>query len=391
MGDAGSPEAPRRVMIVTGSRADFGLLVPVIRAVMEHPSLEAQVVAAGSHLISPAETFRDVKKLFAVTDSIPMQIAGRTTRLDDAEATGRGIARFTRTLAAHRPHWVVVLGDRIETFAAASAASIAGIAVAHLHGGDRAEGVADEAMRHAISKLAHLHLPATPTSADRLVRMGEHEASVRCIGSPAGDAIGSIEAMDDASASELGDPAALLLMHPIGRHPEEEEHTTAIALDAVRQELGDGKAVLALDPNHDPGRQGVKRALDLAAEADPARVVRRSHLPRERFVALLKRLASRDGVMVGNSSAALIEAAIVGLPAVNIGPRQAGREKPSNVVDANGENPEAVVAAWRSALALDRAAITHPYGDGRAGERAAAALTAVDPTATALLRKRNAY
>ncbi len=390
-GETPHATAPRRVMIVTGSRADFGLLVPVIEAVREHPALELQVVAAGSHLISPAETFRDVKKLFEVTDSIPMQIAGRTTRLDDAEATGRGIARFTRTLAAHRPHWVVVLGDRIEAFAAASAASIAGIAVAHLHGGDRAEGIADEAMRHAITKLAHLHLPATPASAERLVRMGEAEASVRCVGSPAVDAIGAIEPMDDAAGGALGDPAALMLMHPVGRHPEEEEHAAATALEAVRGELGPNHTILALDPNHDPGRQGIKRALDLAAEADPEAVVRRSHMPREQFVALLKRLARRGGAMFGNSSAALIEAAVVGLPAVNIGPRQAGRESPGNVVDAAAEHRDAIAAAWRSACTLDRSAIVHPYGDGTAGRRAADALATIDPTATTLLRKQNAY
>ena len=390
-GESATPNAPRRVMVVTGSRADFGLLVPVIRAVTEHPGLEAQVVAAGSHLISPAETFRDVKKHFPITDSVPMQIAGRTTRLDDAEATGRGIARFTRTLAAHRPHWVVVLGDRIEAFAAASAASIAGIAVAHLHGGDRAEGIADEAMRHAISKLAHLHLPATPTSAERLVRMGELESTVHCVGSPAVDAIGAIDPMDDAAAAALGDPAVLLLMHPIGRHPEEEEHATAIALEAIRREIGGDSAILALDPNHDPGRQGVKRALDLAAEADPAAVVRRSHMPREQFVSLLKRLALRGGLIVGNSSAALIEAAVVGLPAVNIGPRQAGRETPNSVVTATAENTDAVRAAWRSAIALDRSTITHPYGDGTAGPRAASALASIDPTSAGLLRKHNCY
>ncbi|MEN0019640.1 MAG: UDP-N-acetylglucosamine 2-epimerase, partial [Planctomycetota bacterium] len=136
---------PARIMVVTGTRAEFGLLTPVMRAVEAHPALQLQVVAAGSHLVPPALTFRDVKAVFDVVDSVPMQRPGHGTRLDDAEAVGRGMARFARTLAGHEPDWVVVLGDRIEAFAAASAASLAGVAVAHIHGGDRAEGIADEA------------------------------------------------------------------------------------------------------------------------------------------------------------------------------------------------------------------------------------------------------
>jgi hypothetical protein len=159
-----NPEPARRtrVAIVTGSRAEFGLLVPVMHAVQARPELELQVIAAGSHLIQPALTLRDVKALFPIIDSVPMQIAGRVGRAEDAQALGTGISRFARVYAAHAPDWIVVLGDRIEAFAAASAASIGGYLLAHIHGGDRAEGVADEAMRHAITKLANLHFPQRP-------------------------------------------------------------------------------------------------------------------------------------------------------------------------------------------------------------------------------------
>src|SRR5205814_7191599 len=113
-------------------------------------------------------------------------------------ATGRGIAGFARVFEEIRPDWVVVLGDRIEAFAAASAASIGGWALAHIHGGDRAEGIADEAMRHAITKLAHLHLAATPQSGERIARMGERPAHVHVVGSPALDELGSIPALPEA-------------------------------------------------------------------------------------------------------------------------------------------------------------------------------------------------
>jgi UDP-hydrolysing UDP-N-acetyl-D-glucosamine 2-epimerase len=370
-------ERPRRVLVVTGSRADFGLLSPVMRAIDAHPELELRVVAAGSHLLPPAQTFREVKAAFVVADVVPMQAAGKRTRLDDAEAAGRGISRFARSFAHLEPDWVLVLGDRIEAFAAASAASIAGIGLAHVHGGDRAEGVADEAMRHAITKLAHLHLAATPASAERITRMGERPEHVHVVGSPAIDDLGAIEPLDDETFVELGSPTVCFLMHPIGRTLEHEEHAAAGALEALQAER-----VLAIAPNHDPGRTGIERAIKSAG----VRCV--EHLARPRFVALLKRLATTGGLIVGNSSAALIEAAALRLPAVDIGSRQAGRERPPSVVHADEHD---VADAIVRARAIDRAALTHPYSDAGAGTRIAALLASVDPHDAGLIRKRNAY
>lgn len=371
----------RRVAIVTGTRAEFGLLRPVMHAVRDHPELELLVIAAGSHLISPAETYRDVKAEFLahIADAIPMQVAGRTGRLEDAEALGLGVSRFARSLGRLAPDWVVVLGDRIEAFAAASAAGVAGFALAHIHGGDRAEGVADEAMRHAITKLAHLHLAATEQSAERLRRMGERPDLVFVVGSPAIDGLDSIPALPEADYRELGAPDTVLLLHPVGRDAPREQEVAASALTALR-----GRRVVALYPNHDPGREGTLRAL---TDASGLRLV--THLPRDRFIGLLKRLAE-TGVLVGNSSAALIEAAALRLPAVDIGPRQAGRERAANTVHAE-ETPEAIARALDEALRIDRAAIAHPYGDGRAGAAIAARLAGIDPREPGLLRKRCVY
>ncbi len=376
----------KRILVVTGSRADFGLLVPVMREIETKPGLELLVVAAGSHLVTPALTYRDVKKLFPVADAAIMQRPGRTSRLDDAEATGQGVHRFARIYRRLQPTWVVVLGDRIEAFAAAAAAAIAGIPVAHIHGGDRAEGVADESLRHATTKLAHMHLAATPASAQRIVRMGERPESVHIVGSPAVDGLERVEAMSDERAREFGDPDALLLLHPIGRPAEHEEATASGVLEALEAA---GRRVLAMDPNLDPGRDGIMRALESAPEAT---VVHRSaHMERPLFLALLRRLALTDGLIIGNSSAALIEAAALRLPAVNIGARQAGRDRPSNVVDAPSETPHEVQQAIQLAMAIDREAITHPYGDGKSAVRIADLLAQTPDTTDRLLRKRNAY
>lgn len=370
----------RKIAIVTGTRAEFGLLKPVMYAVAKRADLELMVIAAGSHLVQPALTYREIKQEFHVIDSIPMQTVGRVGRWADVESVGKGIGRFGRSFERLRPDIVVVLGDRIEAFAAASAACIGGVPIAHIHGGDLAEGVADEAMRHAITKLAHIHFPATETSAARIGRMGEPTKSIHVAGSPAIDGLDSFDAMNDEDAQALGDPQAVFMMHPIGRPDEQEEAVAAAALEAI----GD-RRTLCLLPNLDPGRSGIVRAIDSACEAD--HMTKHDHLKREQFVSLLKRLASAGGVLVGNSSAGMIEAGALGVPVVNIGSRQSGRERGTNVVDAEGENAGAIAAAIDKALKLDRASFTHPFGDGDAGPRIAEALAGLNLADPALLRK----
>lgn len=384
----GPPDPPvkgvRRIAVVTGTRAEFGLLEPVMRAVLARPDQQLAVIPCGAHLISPAITYREVKAAFGphIADVVPMQVAGRSGRWADVEALGRGVARFGRAFERLSPDWVVVLGDRVEPFAAASAASVGGLAVAHIHGGDRAEGVADEAMRHAITKLAHLHLAATGQSRERIVRMGERPEHVIVTGSPAIDALGAINPIEDAALRELGlssVPTVLFLMHPVGRPAEVEEAGAAGVLEGLR-----GERILALHPNFDPGREGIVRAVEGAG------VLALGHLPRPAFVGLLKRMAAARGVLVGNSSAGLIEGAALGVPVLDIGPRQAGRERCANVVHTDAERAEPVAAALRRAREAPASA-AHPYGDGHAGERIAEALARVNPHDPALLRKRCAY
>ncbi len=374
------PQRPRRVAIVTGSRADFGLLEPVIEACRERPLLEPLVIAAGSHLVGPTLTYREVAARFEVIDKVPMQVAGRTGRAADVEALGRGIQRLGRVLEFHQPDWTVVLGDRIEAMAAATAASVGGFALAHIHGGDRAEGVADEAMRHAITKLAHLHLAASEHSAERIRRMGEPPETVHLVGSPALDGLDAIEAMEDEPFEELGSPELLVLMHPIGRTNEAEEAIMSGVLAACA-----GRRALALMPNFDAGRVGIVRAIE--AWGGPHRY----HLARPQFIALLKRLARDGGVLVGNSSAALIEASALRLPSADIGPRQGGRETAGNVLHAQSESAEEIRATIERAGGIDRDTIADSFGDGHAGARIASILERVDPGAPGFTRKRCVY
>lgn len=375
----------RRVAIVTGTRAEFGLLRPVMHAVHRHPHLELAVIAAGSHLVSPASTFREVKADFNIADTVPMQIAGRVGRDEDVESVARGIARFGRAFTRLRPDWIVVLGDRIEAFAAATAGSIGGFAVAHVHGGDRAEGIADEAMRHAITKLAHVHLAATAQSAQRIASMGERPEFIRVVGSPAIDGLDRIEPMSDAVFAEHDKPDTIFLMHPVGRPDEIEEAAAGQVLAACGQ-----RRVFALEPNLDPGRTGILRAL-AEAMGDSKILAARPHMARPTLLSLMKRLARDRGIMIGNSSAGLIEAAAMGLMCVNVGHRQSGRERSANVIDVEHEEEGQVAAGIRRALSLAGEPIKHPYGDGHAGERCAAVLAEINPYDPRVMRKRCTY
>lgn len=380
--------APRRVMVVTGSRAEFGLLEPVMHAIAGHRALSLGVVVAGSHLVGPALTWRDVEAAgFEIAARVPMQGAGVSGRLADAESVGRGISGLAGVYSAARPEWVVVLGDRIEAFAAAAAASIAGIAVAHLHGGDRAEGIADEALRHAITKLAHLHLAATDESRQRLVRLGESERFVHVVGSPAMDGLAGVAVMDEASARGLGDPLVVLLLHPSGLDEERERRTARCAVAACAAHAGTRVVVMA--PNLDAGREAVLEELRDACAARGWRFL--EHLPRSGFVGLLKRVASLGGALVGNSSAGLIEAPALGLASVDIGPRQAGRERPASVTHCEGWDESDVGQALTRASQIRPDPSAHPYGDGRVGARVAELLAAVDPHDPAMVRKRCTY
>lgn len=373
-----------KVMVVTGTRAEFGILRPVMHAIHAHPALELYVVAAGSHLVQPAVTFREVKAEFAIADSIPMQTAGKVGRLHDVESLGKGIARFGRSYDMNSPNMVVVLGDRIEAFAAASAASVGGVLLAHIHGGDRAEGVADEAMRHAITKLAHVHFPATNASAKRIVKMGEDAAQVHVVGSPAIDGLDAINPLGDGAYAELGSPEIVVLIHPIGREDEQESE----AMRAVLESVSD-KRVLVLHPNLDPGRRGIMEAIESA----PIDVQVREGLARDVFVGLLKRVGTSGGALVGNSSAGLIEAAAIGCPSVDIGERQAGRERCEGWSEHAEESVDSIQSALARVLDPETERAEHPYGDGASGpriaERIAGVLSAGEPAR--MLRKRCAY
>jgi UDP-hydrolysing UDP-N-acetyl-D-glucosamine 2-epimerase len=354
------------IAVVTGSRAESGLLLSTMRAIAAHRKLDLRVIVAGSHLVQGS--WRDLKSAeFGIDARVPMQVRGQAGRSADTAALGRGVTGLGKAFDRIGPGLVLVLGDRIEVLAAATSATAGGYRLAHIHGGDRAEGLADEAIRHAVSKLAHLHFPATAQSRKRLIRMGEPPARVFNTGSPAVDGLDAVEPAPDA-------PELIVMQHPVGASESTEAKWMRATLAATKS-----CDRLVMMPNLDPGGVGIRRAIN-HANVKPI-----EHLPRERFLSLLKGARA----IVGNSSAGLIEAAALRVPCVNIGTRQNGREKPRNVIDC-GYGKDPVARSINKALRLDLRRMRHPYGDGRTGQRIADRLARLDPQAVPL-RKLNTY
>lgn len=390
----------RRICVCTGTRSEYGILRPVMRAISRQRGLTLQVVAAGMHL-SPefGHTIDDIiADGFAVNTRVEM-LPRKDTRAAMAESVGRGIIGFTSAFERLKSDVVVVLGDRTEAFAAATAAVLSGRILAHIHGGDRAEGGYDDYMRHAITKLAHVHFAATKGAARRIERLGEPKSRIIVTGAPGLDEIRPAKLPSPAATKRaLGVPAGLPLVlcvqHSISTHPESaaaEITETLEALAAVHT------PTVVVYPNSDAGGRAIIKIIESfqrrhALDATDAAgwLIARKNLPRSEYLAVMK--AAR--VMVGNSSSGIIEAASFSLPVVNIGRRQAGRERSGNTVDIPPKRG-AILRAIRKIFSEESLLNRHRpaknvYGDGRASQRIAQALARlrVDP---AIYRKQITY
>lgn len=375
----------RRVCYISGTRADFGLMESALHAIAADPRLSLTVIVTGMHL-SPrhGETVAEIEAGgFEVAARVPVEFEDASGAAM-ARNIGKMLIGITDALRADRPDVVLLLGDRGEMLAGALAAIHLDIPIAHIHGGERS-GTVDEPIRHAISKLAHLHLVATQGARDRLIRMGERADCIRVVGAPGLDGLAQLAASDrealcEAAGLRADRPLALLVFHPVLSEAQRAAEQTRAIVDALAAEH---VQVLALMPNSDAGNRGVREAL-LAAQR-PGQLVVRTHLRRAEFVSWL---ACCD-VMVGNSSSGIIEAATFGTPVVNIGSRQRVRERNANVVDVECD-ASAVRTALRHALAAGHAELANIYGDGRAAQRIVEWLAEV-PLVPALMEKCNAY
>lgn len=358
----------RRVAIVTGTRAEYGALRSTCAAIAAHAKLELQIIAVGMHLLRKfGNTVRAIEADgFPIVARVPMQ-KGDDNAVDQARGLGKGVSGIAQALAEHDSDVVVVLGDRIEAMAGALAAVTTGRLLAHVHGGDIAAGDFDETLRHAITKLAHIHFPATRKAARRIIRLGEAGRRVHEVGAPGLDRLRELIAA--APPTTLRSDTALVVFHARGRAEEKEYRAMRNVLRAVADA---GLKRVIVYPNTDRGHTGVVRAIDEHRELGPAYAVQvfRS-LPRDDY---LRALLGAD-MLIGNSSSGLIEAPFAGTVSINVGERQAGRDPGGRSILHCAESlPALRDAIGRARMRRTRRGAKTIYGDGRAGERIARVL-----------------
>ena len=372
----------RRIGVVTGSRADFGLLQWILRDIDASSDLELLLFVTGAHLSEEfGRTVDEIRREgFQPIASVP-SLAGGDDSLAVARSIALGVSGLGQAMARDRPDILLLMADRYEIFAAATAAVALGIPIAHFSGGESTEGLFDDQLRHAISKMSHLHFPSMDFYRSRLLRMGEQPERVFAVGEPGLDhcrrtQLLEREALSDALGLDLSKPSALVTFHPVTLELDSTAGYVAELLRALDEEELADLQLLMTYPGADPSARVIVGAFEAFATHRPGAVLFKN-LGTQRYLSALRHAS----VMIGNSSSGLVEAPSFGLPVVNVGNRQRGRVRAANVIDVECRS-EAIVAGVRRALEPPfREALrglANPYGDGRTAERVLGALRSVD-------------
>jgi len=374
-------KAGRKICVVVNSRANYGRIKSVLKAVQAHPDLELQLIVGASALLYRFGNVRQIIETdgFTPTATVYTIVEGETPTTM-AKSTGMAIIELATLFENLKPDVVLTVADRFETIATAIAASYMNIAVAHTQGGE-VTGSIDESVRHAVTKLSHLHFPATPRAAQNVILMGESPATVHCLGCPSIDAIAHIDLTlpSDIFTRYLGVGAAIAAGEPylvVLQHPVTTEYGRG--LDQINETL---RAVTALDmqtvwlwPNVDAGSDDISKGLRMWRERyNPGKL----HYYRNFSVEDWARLIHNAACLIGNSSSALREGAFLGVPSVNVGTRQQGREHGPNVVHVGYDAGE-IESAARRQIAHGRYERSALFGDGFAGKRIADVLASVE-------------
>jgi len=389
----------RVVAVFTGNRAEYGLQFPILRAIDAHPGLDYRLIVSGAHLDPNfGRTLAEIEADgFQVHAQVKIDLDADTLHAT-AKAIGTGIVSMSEALDRIRPDLLVVYADRFEGFAAVIAGTQMSVPTAHVEGGDITEGGAlDDSVRHAMTKLAHLHFTTNAQATNRVLAMGEEPWRVHTVGFPAIDLIqdGNFAAPSDVAERlglDLSRPIVLFTQHSVTTEFDQAASQIAPALEALGELAENDVQVIATYPNNDAGGRRIIAALEAWAGEGRANVQLHRSLGRWLYhgVLALARDAALRIICVGNSSSGIKETPAFGCPTVNIGSRQDGRLRSSNVIDA-GYQAAAIKAAIRRAIedeafrARCRSA-DNPYGLGDAGRKIAEVLADV-PLDAKLLRK----
>jgi UDP-hydrolysing UDP-N-acetyl-D-glucosamine 2-epimerase len=373
--------ARRKICVISGTRAEYGLLYWLMKEIDSDPNLALQLVVTGAHVSTAFGNTVDVirKDGFRIDEQINIEV-GNDTATGVTRSMGLALIGMGQAFERLSPDLVLVLGDRYEILATTEAAMVARIPIAHIHGGEVTEGAMDDAMRHAITKLSHLHFVAAEDYRSRVIQLGEAPERVFNVGAPGLDCIERMDLMNQADLEiELGIPSGqaffLVTYHPetLGMiDPGEEVGEMLTALD----QFPDTKVVLT-GVNADPGHGAIARLLADYTSKNSDRVSLYQSLGQLRYLSAMKFAAA----VIGNSSSGIIEAPAMGVPTVNIGGRQSGRLRARSIIDC-GKHTNDISTAIRKALDPKfKESLRHmetPYGSGGASLKIKDHLKTVD-------------
>jgi len=361
----------RKICVVTGSRADYGLLRFVMQGIKENADLVLQVVATGMHL-SPTFglTYREIEADGFNIDAKVENLSSSDTPVGIAESMGKGLSGCAEAFSRLQPDLIVVLGDRFEIFAATAAALVAKIPVAHLHGGETTAGAFDEAFRHSITKMSHLHFVAAEEYRQRVIQLGEDSKNVFLVGGLGVDGVKNVNLLSkDELESSLGiksqSKSLLVTFHPVTLEDETSEAQMKELLSAL-SDLSDTTLIFTM-PNADTGGLAlIKMIKEFVSENTNSFVF--TSLGQQRY---LSSMAQVDAV-IGNSSSGLIEAPTFKKGSINIGDRQLGRLQANSVINCQPEKKaigEALARMYSSEFQRSLVKTINPYGEGGASAR----------------------
>ncbi len=362
-------KSKRRIAVTTGTRAEYGILRPVLKKIMASKKLELCLIVTGMHLSDKhGMTVNEIKKdNFEIAAKIKMIPEGNSTFFM-SKTLGEGIIQFSKIFKKLKPDINLVLGDRDESLASTIASYHMNIPNAHIHGGDKTKAGIDEYNRHAMTKMSNIHFAATKKSKERILKMGEKSKYVYVTGSPS---IDEIKMNQTTRKKELEKKynihftgnEILLLQHPVTTETEKTENDIQNILDAI---VKIGNTTIAIAPNSDTGNNIIFKYLKIYSKKYSF-IKTYSTLPRVDFLGMLKNC----GVLVGNSSSGMVEASCFKIPIVNIGIRQEGRERGENVFNVKNPNTNILQKTISNALKMDHVNFStlNSFGDGTASKK----------------------
>lgn len=361
-----------KVLVVTGSRAEYGLFLPLLKRLQTVQEYKLQIIATGMHL-SPefGLTYRQIEDDgFEIADKVEMLLSS-DTEVGIAKSIGLGVVGFADSLRRLRPDLMMVLGDRFESFAAVIAASIAKIPVVHIHGGELTEGLIDEAIRHSITKMSLFHFVATEEYRKRVIQLGEAPERVFNVGALAIDNIKELklltrQELEAALGIEITTSTVLTTFHPVTLENNSAAEQFQELL-AVFDSFPDLKVIFT-KPNADTNGRVIIELMDEYVSGNPGKAKAFTSLGQLKYLSAIK----YAGAVVGNSSSGLIEVPSFGRPTVNIGDRQRGRVQAESVLNCLPQK-DSIILALEKALSPDFQAlcrkVQNPYGNGNTAEK----------------------